>query len=80
MLTQLQTPLPLRTPEGKAWAVAIIDYGPHWDLLWVTFIHATANAAWLPVWTIISLSPSTRTILKTDSSSNWTCATYRLFI
>ena len=39
MLTQLQTPLPLNTPKGKAWAVAIIDYGPHWDLLWVTFIH-----------------------------------------
>lgn len=39
MLTQLQTPLPLTTPKGKAWAVAIIDYGPHWDLLWVTFIH-----------------------------------------
>jgi len=39
MLTQLQTPLPLNTPKGKAWAVAIIDYGPHWDLLWVTFVH-----------------------------------------
>lgn len=43
MLTQLQTPLPLWTPKGKAWAVAIIDYGPHWDLLWVTFIHATGE-------------------------------------
>lgn len=39
MLTQLETPIPLQTPKGKAWAVAIIDYGPHWDLLWVTFIH-----------------------------------------
>ncbi len=39
MLTQLQTPIPLKTPKGKAWAVAIIDYGPHWDLQWVTFIH-----------------------------------------
>lgn len=43
MLTQLQTPLPLSTPKGKAWAVAIIDYGPHWDLLWVTFVHATGE-------------------------------------
>ena len=43
MLTQLQTPLPLSTPKGKAWAVAIIDYGPHWDLLWVTFIHETGE-------------------------------------
>lgn len=39
MLTQLQIPIPLQTPKGKAWAVAIIDYGPHWDLLWVTFVH-----------------------------------------
>ena len=38
MITQLQTPIPLLTPKGKAWAVALIDYGPHWDLQWVTFI------------------------------------------
>lgn len=43
MLTQLQTPIPLTTPKGKAWAVAIIDYGPQWDLQWVTFIHATGE-------------------------------------
>ncbi len=44
MLTQLPIPLPLHTPKGKAWAVAIIDYGPHWDLQWVTFIHTRVNA------------------------------------
>jgi hypothetical protein len=38
MLTQLQTPIPLDTPKGAAWAVAIIDYGPQWDLQWVTFL------------------------------------------
>ena len=43
MLTQLQTPLPLQTPKGKAWAVAVIDYGPHWDLMWVTFVLATGE-------------------------------------
>jgi hypothetical protein len=43
MLTQLQTPIPLETPKGKAWAVAIIDYGPQWDLQWVTFIHGTGE-------------------------------------
>lgn len=43
MLTQLQTPIPLQTPKGKAWAVAIIDYGPQWDLQWVTFVHATGE-------------------------------------
>src|SRR5688572_7855134 len=39
MITQLQTPIPLETPKGHAWAVAIIDYGPQWDLQWVTFVH-----------------------------------------
>ena len=43
MLTQLQTPIPLKTPKGKAWAVAIIDYGPQWNLQWVTFIHETGE-------------------------------------
>lgn len=43
MLTQLQTPIPLITPKGKAWAVAIIDYGPQWDLQWVTFVHDTGE-------------------------------------
>lgn len=43
MLTQLPTPIPLTTPKGKAWAVAIIDYGPQWDLLWVTFVHDSAE-------------------------------------
>lgn len=43
MITQLQTPIPLITPKGKAWAVALIDYGPQWDLQWVTFIHATGE-------------------------------------
>lgn len=43
MLTQLQTPIPLQTPKGKAWAVAIIDYGPHWDLQWVTFVRDTGE-------------------------------------
>jgi hypothetical protein len=43
MLTQLPNPIPLITPKGKAYAVAIIDYGPQWDLLWVTFIHDTGE-------------------------------------
>jgi len=43
MLTQLQTPIPVQTPKGKAWAIAMIDYGPQWDLQWVTFIHATGE-------------------------------------
>lgn len=43
MLTQLTTPIPLITPKGNAWAVAIIDYGPQWDLQWVTFIKDTGE-------------------------------------
>ena len=43
MISQLQQPIPLETPKGKAWAVAIIDYGPHWDLLWVTFLHESGE-------------------------------------
>jgi hypothetical protein len=39
MLIQLQTPIPIITPKGKAWAIALIDYGPQWDLQWVTFLH-----------------------------------------
>ena len=43
MLLQLNPPLPLKTPQGKAWAVALIDYGPQWDLQWVTFIKETGE-------------------------------------
>jgi len=49
MLTQLQNPIPLITPKGKAWAVAIIDYGLHWDLQWVTFIHDSGEC-----WTFLN--------------------------
>lgn len=37
MLTQLNPPLPLITPKGKAWAHMVIDYGQEHDLLWVCF-------------------------------------------
>ena len=37
MLTQLNPPLPLTTPKGKAWAHLVIDYGPEADLMWVCF-------------------------------------------
>ncbi len=39
MFLQLNPPLPIDTPKGKAWAVAMLDYGPQWDLQWVTFLH-----------------------------------------
>ena len=37
MMTQLNPPLPLITPKGKALAHFLIDYGPEHDLLWVCF-------------------------------------------
>jgi hypothetical protein len=37
MILQLNTPLPLETPQGKAWAHFMIDYGLEHDLLWVCF-------------------------------------------
>lgn len=36
-MIQLNPPLPLNTPKGKAWAHFVIDYGMEHDLLWVCF-------------------------------------------
>ncbi len=43
MLTQLNPPIPLDTPKGKALAMFIIDYGPEHDLMWVTFSDETGE-------------------------------------
>jgi len=43
MLTQLNPPLPLITPKGKAWAHIVIDYGQEHDLLWVCFQDETGD-------------------------------------
>lgn len=37
MLLQLNPPIPVETPKGKALAQLVIDYGPEHDLLWVCF-------------------------------------------
>lgn len=37
MITQLNPPLPLTTPQGKAWAHFVIDYGQEHDLFWICF-------------------------------------------
>lgn len=49
MFLQLNPPMPLETPKGKAWAVAMIDYGPHWDLQWITFVQDTGEC-----WTFLN--------------------------
>jgi len=43
MLTQLNPPIPLITPKGKAWAHIVIDYGQDHDLLWVCFQDETGE-------------------------------------
>lgn len=37
MILQLNPPIWLETPRGKALAVALIDYAPDYHLLWVCF-------------------------------------------
>lgn len=37
MMLQLNPPLPVETPKGKAVAYMVVDYGPEFDLLWVCF-------------------------------------------
>lgn len=36
-MLQLNPPLPMVTPKGKALAHFLIDYGPEHDLVWVCF-------------------------------------------
>jgi len=42
-LLQLDPPIPVDTPKGAALAVILIDYGPDYDLMWVTFIDDTGE-------------------------------------
>lgn len=37
MMLQLDPPIPVETPNGKAMAQILIDYGPEYDLVWVCF-------------------------------------------
>lgn len=44
MLTQLNPPIPLHVlGRGDGLALAVIDYGPEHNLLWVTAIDATGE-------------------------------------
>lgn len=33
--TQLSPPIPISCPRGKGQAIAVIDYGPEYNLIWV---------------------------------------------
>lgn len=34
IFTQLNPPIPMTAPHGKGYAIAVIDYGPEYHLLW----------------------------------------------
>lgn len=42
-ILQLDPPIPVDTPKGSAMAALLIDYGPEFDLLWVTFADETGE-------------------------------------
>jgi hypothetical protein len=43
MIIQLNPPIPIITPKGKAMAIGWIDYGAEHHLLWVCFIDETGE-------------------------------------
>lgn len=43
MMLQLNPPIPVETPHGKALAQILIDYGAEHDLVWVCFQNDTAE-------------------------------------
>jgi hypothetical protein len=47
-MTQLNPPLPLKTPKGSGWAHFVIDYGPESALLWVVFMEADGACRTVP--------------------------------
>ena len=48
MLTQLNPSLPLDTPKGPGYAVAVIDYGLEHSLLWVVALNDTGEIWCVP--------------------------------
>ena len=44
MLLQLNPPIPVETPRGKAMAQVIIDYGVEHDLVWLCFQDDTGES------------------------------------
>ena len=48
MLTQLDPSLPLDTPKGAGYAVAVIDYGLEHSLLWVVALNDTGEIWCVP--------------------------------
>ena len=43
MITQLNPPIPVVTPDGKGMAQMVIDYGVEHDFLWIVFQNDTGE-------------------------------------
>jgi hypothetical protein len=43
MIVELQCPLPVDTPKGRAVAHFLLDYGRESDLYWICFINETGE-------------------------------------
>lgn len=41
MIFQLNPPLPVECPHGHGMAIAIIDYGHHWNTVWIVALQKT---------------------------------------
>lgn len=48
MFTQLNPSLPMDTPKGAGYAVAVIDYGLEHSLLWVVALNDTGEIWCVP--------------------------------
>ena len=48
MLTQLNPSIPMDTPKGSGFAIAVIDYGLEHSLLWVVAIDETREIWCVP--------------------------------
>ena len=71
-MLQLNPPLPVDTPHGKALAHILIDYGPEEHLLWVCFQDNGEIWAWPNPKVRAQNNPSMGRVLCQSSGSNLT--------
>lgn len=41
MILPLNPPIPVETPEGSGQALYLIEYGPEYDLYWITVLESS---------------------------------------
>lgn len=68
MMLQLDPPLPVITPKGKALAHVLLDYGAEHDLIWICFQDQTGECwSWRNLDVRIQANPTMgRTFQETD--------------